>query len=310
MKDSLLILVGVAGLFIGCWNKSGKGGERVIAKNKFDTVATKPVSLDAINQRSFQLGKEDRFFVAIDSQQIIAAINPYTEDSQRIYMIHPLSQKKYDSLKIRAYWQQVWTQSPRLYNADEIEILKNNQGRLKIVLPDREYYYSNWEYTVSDFKQPANKITNKATGNLFVTDNLENVFFNNTGFTFINDSALDIYQLPNYQIIIKNKEQITYSVVDSARQTSFIIGKNFQYDDSVFGAVQLFPEYNRLFFSGHPGPKGEQTILISYHIISGEKKKYIFPVTITKWWFAKDCIFFSYYIPGVMNDNRYSYISY
>jgi hypothetical protein len=310
MKDSLLILVAVIGLFIGCRNNSGRGGERDIVKNLFDTVAAKPVSLDAINQRSFQLGKEDRFFMAIDSQQIIAALNPYTEDSQRIYMIHPLSRKKYDSLTISAYWKPVWTQSPRLYNADEIEILKNNQGRLKIGLPEREDYYANREYVVSDLKQPANKITNKATGNLFVTDNLENVFFNNTGFTFINDSAVNIYELPNYRVIIKNKEQITYSVVDSARHINFIIGKNFQYDDSLSGAVQLFPEYNRLFFSGYPGPKGEQTILISYHIISGDKKKYIFPVTITKWWFAKDCIFFSYYIPGVMNDNRYSYISY
>jgi hypothetical protein len=36
-----------------------------------------------------------------------------------------------------------------------------------------------------------------------------------------------------------------------------------------------------MFFSGHPDAKGEQTILISYDIISGDKKKYIFPVTIT-----------------------------
>jgi hypothetical protein len=300
MKSSLLILVTVIGLFIGCRNKSGI----------FDTIAAKPVSLNEINQRSFKLGKEDRFFAAIDSQQIIAALSPYMQDSQRIYMIHPASQKKYDSLKISDYLQQVWTRSPRFYSADEIEILKNNQGQLKILVPEREYYYSNWEYTVSSFKQPANKITNKASGNLFVTDNLENVFFNNTGFTFINDSALDIYQLPNYRVIIKNKEQIRYSVVDSARQTDFIIDENFHYNDSLFGAVQIFPEYNRLFFSAHPDPKGKQTILISYHILSGDKKKYIFPVTVTKWWFAKDCIFFSYYIPGVMDDIRYSYIPY
>jgi hypothetical protein len=278
---------------------------------KEEELVSNTVPMATIKANSFKLPTAGELKVAIDSQKIITKINSDRHEYGALYIMRPKSKAIYDSINLDKFFNSVASDILYKYNFETVELLTNNENKIKVLLHGTQKTSGSTKYVVSNFNRITNTVLSEATSKEFLISDVSQVYFDN-GFILITDSVRYLYDLTNFKLFVDSGKRRLYSVIDTAGRVYTVLSAKAQVNQKNFRIVSVLPKFGNIFFSGYNKVR-EETVLISYNVYTTKKIKYSFPLIATQFWFSKNCIFFSYQTretSSADHEVRYSYIPY
>ncbi|MBO9701887.1 MAG: hypothetical protein J7604_16890 [Sporocytophaga sp.] len=270
-----------------------------------NVTKTDSISINRINEKTFELDQSSLFFLAFSRNKIAA--NLYEEQSL-IDVYNPFTGKVYNQIDLSKYSKEFIKENVRGgYAPSETRLGRNNIGQVKIMITDGTDVPFSAFFAISNLE-----LSNLKTQTLGLEQNVDklsiteyNKVFDFQDLFLYHDTLFNVDDLD--EITISNGAVNLYKM-DISKNEMTLGNSNVIKGASNYNILR-FPYKDKLFFTS---TNSNYTDLFGYNIITGESKKYVIPLSPSQFYFAEDGFFIAN-MPGGQESNemyRYSFVPY